>query len=241
MVRFLDWMFCRLLQPQVSKYSCPPGEPSTPFDREFALLFIAILPFMGFGAEMEMRMYVKGEDEGDDSLLEDEHSPGGIVIESLLNIKSIASLCLEQTKLKEYGEALRAEDPRPLLTNFLKGCGFGLGQFFQFWGIALMYWFGAWVLQEKHGTYDFTDFVVSMFALFFSLYGLTVALEGATDRKRATLAADRIFDLMDRTSAIDPLSDAGLMGKNSIKAADEDNETSVPETEGIGYVAEIEV
>jgi len=36
---------------------------------------------MGFGAEMEMRMYVKGEDEGDDSLLEDEHSPVSSLVE----------------------------------------------------------------------------------------------------------------------------------------------------------------
>lgn len=174
---------------------------------------------------MEMRMYVKAEDEGDDSLLEDEHSPGGIVIESLMNIKTVASMCLEQTKLKEYGAALRAQNPRPLLTNFLKGCGFGLGQFFQFWGFAIMYWFGAWILHNNPDTYEFTDFVVSMFALFFSLYGLTVALEGATDRKRAMLAANRIFDLIDRKSPIDPLSDAGLMGdKTSATTRKEDKE-----------------
>ena len=38
---------------------------------------------MGFGAEMEMKMYMKGEDEGDDDMLDNEHSPGGIVIESI--------------------------------------------------------------------------------------------------------------------------------------------------------------
>jgi len=140
-------------------------------------------------------------------------------------MKSIASLCLEQIKLKEYGDALKAEDPRPLLNNFLKGCGFGLGQFFQFWGIALMYWFGAWVLHNNPDTYTFTDFVVSMFALFFSLYGLTVALEGATDRKRATLAADRIFDLIDRKSAIDPLSDSGFPSDRHLPVDVELNES----------------
>ena len=170
---------------------------------------------MGFGAEMEMRMYVKGSDEGDDSVLnDDEQSPGGIIIESLLNIRSIASLCLEKAKLKEYKSALRAENPRPFVNNFLKGCGFGLGQFFQFWGLSLMYWFGAWLLHSYYPTYTFRDFVISMFSMFFSLYGLNVALEGATDRKRAKLAADRIFNLIDRTSAIDPLSeDAAKCGE----------------------------
>ena len=86
---------------------------------------------------MEMRMYVKSEDEGDDTV-EEEHSPGGIVIESLLNIRTIASLTMEESKLDEYTDALLAEDPKPIQTNFLKGSGFGLGQFFQMWGMGLM-------------------------------------------------------------------------------------------------------
>jgi hypothetical protein len=170
---------------------------------------------MGFGAEMEMRMYVTGEDEGDDAL-EEEHSPGGIVIESLLNIRTVASLTMEESKLREYNEALRAEDPTPMKTNFVKGSGFGLGQLFQMWGIALMFWFGAWLLHNNPDKYEFRDFIIAMFALFFSLYGLTLAFEGATDRRRAKLAADRIFDLTDRKSAIDPLSEEGSKGVSSI-------------------------
>lgn len=154
---------------------------------------------------MEMKMYMKGEDEGDDDMLDDEHSPGGIVIESLLNIRTVASLTLENTKLRGYHDALLAENRKPLLNNLLKGSGFGLGQFFQFWGIGLMFWFGAWILHNYPGRFTFRDFLICMFGLFFSIYGLTVALEGATDRKRAKLAADRIFTLIDRQSAIDPL------------------------------------
>ena len=154
---------------------------------------------------MEMKMYVTGEDEGDDDMLDDEHSPGGIVIESLLNIRTVASLTLENTKLREYHHALRSENPNPMFNNFLKGSGFGLGQFFQFWGMGLMFYFGAWILHNHYDKFGFRDFLICMFGLFFSIYGLTVALEGATDRKRAKLAADRIFHLIDRKSAIDPI------------------------------------
>ena len=146
---------------------------------------------------------------GDDSL-DDEHSPGGIVIESLLNVRTVAALTLEERKLEEYSEALRRENPTPVKTNFCKGSGFGTGQFFQYWGLALMIFFGAWLLHTYPNTYTFRDFIISQFSLMFSLYGLTVALEGATDRKRANLAADRIFDLTDRKSAIDPLSKEGM-------------------------------
>ena len=106
--------------------------------RPFALLTLAILPFLAFGAEMEMRMYM-GEDEGDDSV-EDENSPGGIVVETLVNIRTVASLTIEETRSSEYVDALRAEDPTPYRSNFIKGIGLGLGQFFQFYGIGLMMW-----------------------------------------------------------------------------------------------------
>jgi ATP-binding cassette, subfamily B (MDR/TAP), member 1 len=87
---------------------------------------------------MEMQMYVTGEDEGDESVVEDEKSPGGIVVESLLNVRTIASLTIEERKLYEYSEALREENRHPLRTNCIKGSGAGLGQFFQMWGMGLM-------------------------------------------------------------------------------------------------------
>ena len=62
-----------------------------------------------------------------------------------------------------------------------------------------------------------------MFGLFFSLYGMTVALEGVTDRKRAKMAAERIFNLVDRESLIDPLKDEQQVdGKTMAGQIDDD-------------------
>jgi hypothetical protein len=68
---------------------------------------------------MEMKMYM-GADEGDDMHI-DEHSPGGIVIETLSNIRTVASLTLEEKRAAEYLQALVDEDPRPIRTNVIKG------------------------------------------------------------------------------------------------------------------------
>ena len=43
----------------------------------------------------------------------------------------------------------------------------------------------------------------------FSLSGLGAAMAGATDREKAKEASRRIFELVDRQTAIDPLSDEG--------------------------------
>lgn len=151
-------------------------------------------------------MYM-GEDEDDGE--EDEHSPGAIVVETLLNIRTIASLNIEPTRVAEFDEALAAEDPKPIRTNTVKGCAAGLGQFVQMWGIALMFWWGGYLLLNYPNTYEYRDFLISMFSLLFSLSGMAVAAQGATNRDKAKLAANRIFELTDRESAIDPLSETG--------------------------------
>jgi len=72
-----------------------------------------------------------------------------------------------------------------------------------------MFFWGGWLLSEYPNTFSYRDYMVSMFSLFFSLYGLTIASQGAVDRKKANRAAARIFELIDRQSEIDPLTEAG--------------------------------
>lgn len=57
--------------------------------------------------------------------------------------------------------------------------------------------------------FTFRQYLISMFALLFSLSGMSVAAMGATDKVKAQLAAKRIFDLIDRKSPIDSLSKEG--------------------------------
>uniref|UniRef100_A0A7R9WUM9 ABC transmembrane type-1 domain-containing protein n=1 Tax=Craspedostauros australis TaxID=1486917 RepID=A0A7R9WUM9_9STRA len=173
----------------------------------FALMTLAILPFMAFGAEAEMAMYL-GEDEGDESAF-DENSSGGIVVEALMNIRTVASLVVEKDRHEHYATALEHELPNEFAKNFVKGSTAGLGQFVQMWGMALMFWWGGWLLNNYSGTFELRDFLISMFTFLFSLSGLSFAMQGITDRVKANKAAERIFGLIDRESLIDPLSDEG--------------------------------
>lgn len=79
------------------------------------------------------------------------------------------------------------------------------------WGTALLFWWGSFLLNRFPGRYDSTGFLISMFGLLFSLYGLAIAAEGAVDQKKAKLAAARIFELIDRKSEIDPVSEEGII------------------------------
>ena len=155
-----------------------------------------------------MKMYF-GEDEGDVHSSGDEHSSGAILIETLTNIRTVAAFCLQDARSGEYSDALVAEDPTPVRSNFFKGCGAGLGQFFQLGIFGLQFWFGGWLLLNYPDTFSYRDFLISMFSMLFGMYGLALAAEGAVDREKAKVAAQRIFDLTDRQSAIDPLSEEG--------------------------------
>lgn len=77
------------------------------------------------------------------------------------------------------------------------------------WGMALMFWWGGWLLANYGDVFSYRDYLVSMFGLFFSLYGLALAAEGMVDKEKAKRAAARIFELIDRKSLIDPLSETG--------------------------------
>jgi len=176
----------------------------------FALLVLGILPVMAWQAEMEMKMYL-GEDQGEDT----EHGAaksGAVGVETLLNMRTVAALSMESKQQKEYVEALHVEAPGSIKAPVRHGFMGGLGGFVQNWGIALMFWWGGYLLVEYPNSYDFRDFNISMFALLFGLSGVGIAAQGAADRDKAEIAVERIFDLTDRKSSIDPMSNDGKRG-----------------------------
>lgn len=80
------------------------------------------------------------------------------------------------------------------------------------WCMALMFWWGGWLLVNYPTTFTYRDFMISLFSLLLGLEGMGFAAQGATDRDKAKQAANRVFELTDRQSAIDPISDEGKKG-----------------------------
>jgi ATP-binding cassette subfamily B (MDR/TAP) protein 1 len=150
-----------------------------------------------------------GEDEGAGEEEESEDGAGSIVVETLLSIRTVASLAIEKMRSQEYAAAIKREDPLSAMTNLKKGFATGLGFFIQLWGMALMFWWGGWLQSNYPERYGFRNFLISMFALLFSLSGFSVALMGVTDQGKAKEAAGRIFALIDRKSTINSLSEEG--------------------------------
>ena len=113
----------------------------------FALLSIGVIPFMAFATEIEMKTFV-GADEGDLSKNEQDElgSPGGILVETLLNIRTVASLNLEKQRYSDYCNALLSSEPSSKLNSFKSGSTSGLSMLVQQYVNALQFWWGGYLL-----------------------------------------------------------------------------------------------
>jgi ATP-binding cassette, subfamily B (MDR/TAP), member 1 len=184
---------------------------------QFALLAIACIPIMGFVASMRMRQTM-GTDEGSDgaaaaagdvTALDKLDTPGAILVETLVNIRTVAALALEKTRLLDYQLALERSESNIKMQAFVTGLVGGSHVALMQYVNALQFWFGGWLLYNLQDEYTFRDFLIANFALLLSLFGLGTAFQDISDRKEVEKSASRVFYLLDRKSSIDPLSTSG--------------------------------
>jgi ATP-binding cassette subfamily B (MDR/TAP) protein 1 len=170
-----------------------------------ALVALGCLPFMGLATSFRVkRMY--GTDKSGDST---DNTAGGILVETLLNMRIVAALRLEQRRYSDYKNALENADAAQGCESLTQGIQSGLSIFVMLWTNALQFWFGGWLLYHYPILYDYNDFLIANLASRFALFGLGFALQDVADSKALEASAKRIFYLLDRKSTIDPLSEEG--------------------------------
>lgn len=186
----------------------------------FALLAIGCIPLMGFATSIEMKQML-GEDESNEDKTDEDNknSPGGVLVETLLNMRTVSALTLEEQRYNDYESALQRSDPNSGTALLITGLTGGVSMFIQQWINALQLWFGGWLLYNFPEDYEFRDFLISNFAVLFALFGLGAAFQDISDRKEVEKSAGRIFYLLDRKSEIDPLGTGGkVLGEETIHA-----------------------
>merc|ERR1719343_474928 len=175
---------------------------------EFALLAIACIPVMGFASSIEMKQMM-GEDATEDNKKEEVSSPGGIIVETLINMGTVSALTMEEERYRIFQEAVNNTEENYVRSGLHQGVLSGLSIGLQEWIFGLQFWFGGWLLTKFPERYDFYDLMVAMFALLFGIFSLGAAFQDIADRKETEASANRIFHLIDRKSEIDPLSEEG--------------------------------
>jgi ATP-binding cassette subfamily B (MDR/TAP) protein 1 len=94
------------------------------------------------------------------------------------------------------------------------GLGFGASNACLLATYALLYWYGAQLIDK--GEITFEELLISMMTLMLGAYGLGQALTDLGDQKQALKIAKKIFDLIDQSgdpkhNAIDAFSKTGLV------------------------------
>eukprot|EP00980_Cylindrotheca_fusiformis_P015007 scaffold4127_cov126-Cylindrotheca_fusiformis.AAC.3 len=199
------------LQEDAARLHTFTGEPVRAFliafMWQFALLALVCIPFVGFARSVKSKT-TSGVDLGNNSE-EGTNSPGGIIVETLLNISTVSAFTMETERFNDFQRALDTAEPNAAKDGVIAGFVTGLSVFVQQWINALQFWFGAWVLFNNLDHYEMRDFLISNFALLLSLFGLVAAFNDISDRKECEESVGRIFYLIDRKSSIDPLSEEG--------------------------------
>jgi ATP-binding cassette, subfamily B (MDR/TAP), member 1 len=175
---------------------------------QFALLALGCIPIMGVVTSMEMKRMM-GEDVGEQDEASGLNTPGGVLVETLLNNRTVAALALEKSRYENYERALEQSEinskQEALVSGLSAGAVLSVQQFIN----ALQLWFGGWLLNKFPEQYELKDFLIANFAILFALFGLGSAFQDLSDRKEVEKSTSRVFFLLDRKSAIDPLSEDG--------------------------------
>lgn len=103
----------------------------------FALLSIGVIPAMGFATALEMKRFL-GEDEGGEAVEDGRDSPGGIIVETLLNIRTVSALTIEEQRFDDYCKALEKAEGNMTKEAAVSGVLSGLSIGIQQWVNALV-------------------------------------------------------------------------------------------------------
>ena len=173
----------------------------------------------GFAARLRRKSFAGTDDGNNES--EKMKSSGGILVETLLNIKTVAALSIEERRFRDFEEAVMESQRDVRYDSLISGLTAGIGDFIQRWVNALMYFWGGYLLVHYPGTFDFSAFLTAQFAFLFSTFSLGAAFQDIDDRKEVEESATRLFSILDRQSKIDPLSDEGkildIEGRSMLK------------------------
>lgn len=169
----------------------------------FALVSILFVPLVGFARVLYARQHW-GIDEGETSSQE-----GGVVLETLGNMKTISALTLEEQKIRDFicaTELSEINSTREILAlGIVDGYQISAARLVN----AIQFGWGGWLIFNFPEKYEYSDFLNANFAMIFATLGLGVAFSDLGDRKETDAAIARVLAILDRHSSIDPLAEDG--------------------------------
>jgi ATP-binding cassette subfamily B protein len=167
-------------------------------------VMLAIVPPVAFGAVAYGRRVRKLSRDVQDALAAATH----VAEEALSGIRTVRAFTAEPTEAKRYAAAVDTSFALAKKRTIMASTFMGVASFAAYGAISAVLWYGGRLVTAKALTPGaLTSFLVYTLLVAFSLGGLS---DLWADFMKASGAADRIFELLDREPAIPPRGGAEL-------------------------------
>lgn len=149
---------------------------------------------------------------------------GGIAEEVLGLIRTVAAFGSEEQEARRYDDQLEVAARDAKKRAHVSGMGMGVTFFIILCTYALAFWFGN--RQVRNQSMDSGDVLTVFFSVLIGAMGVGQGMPAINAFNTARGSAPRIFAVIDRVSAIDPLDDdagevlEGVQGNLSLEAVD---------------------
>ncbi|XP_023735637.2 ABC transporter B family member 19 [Lactuca sativa] len=132
---------------------------------------------------------------------------GGIAEQTISSIRTVFSFVAEQKLTDKYNMLLEESIPVGKKLGFAKGIGIGVIYLVTYSTWALAFWYGS-ILVSKHELSGGAA-IACFFGVNVGGRGLALSLSYYAQFAQGTVAASRVFEVIDRIPAIDPYSSMG--------------------------------
>lgn len=168
-----------------------------------ALVVLALMPAVALNGYLEV-MVMSGTDAKSQAWF--AHA-GRVASEAVDNIRAVMTLGAQSFFIEKYNAELAKPIARGRRAAIWTGLGFGFSEACMYGSFALAFWYGAKLSVRGECTFEETLWANQ--AIFFGVIMIGQAAATAPDLAGCLVAATRTFRLLDRPSAIDPVSTVG--------------------------------
>ena len=183
------------------------------YDWKLGLVTSLFSPILIVSMLYQMRMMTK--DSGVKS--EAFEKSAKVAVESINNVRTVAGLRCESYIQSEYDRALEAPSATLKKNAHIRGLLYGLANSFMFYAYAACFGYGGWLLVND-GSID-SPFTIWKVAIAVLTGGMMVGMSFSSmmDLQGLFLAADQIFEVLDRKPQIDSNPATGLRLSNQLE------------------------
>ncbi|KAG7166971.1 ATP-dependent translocase ABCB1-like [Homarus americanus] len=174
------------------------------FDWRLGLVTFPFIPFVLIAVYLQSKILM-GQSVTELKTLQEA---GKIAIESITNIRTVASLHKEVHFADQYSAALYKPHQSALRKSHLRGAAFGFAQAIPFFAYAVIMLYGGYLVDNNEIDYASVFKIAEALILGTMMVGQAVAF--APNYSKAKIAASHIFNILERRPAIETSPGVGL-------------------------------